>query len=482
MEEFFKKIRTRGLTDAEMQQMWSGIRIAHQKQVMTSTPSVASETQKRVSSLKKIITAGIIFALSGATAYASNAALPGDVLYPLDRAIESVQLGLTSGETEQKIRIQIVEERMSEITLLTERLNREMAPPGLHASSSDATDVAIVRNRERSTDANIKHISEGFNAAIQTIEGFEEAVLLQEDGEIMLLVNRLNQQLKQIRSVRAGNTGSQVRVEQKNSGGKIRIRIETREEDEDENDQVKDQDEFEIHQGKIRIRTNQKSEDATQKDKDESRKDEDDHDGGVEKSQSESAERAAGQKGKKRDSARDGYIYQDNPAMNEDDAANEGGEPEDDATEKRNKTTATQQDSDGAFDEDSQVEDQNNEDRMQSSEVKEGEAVDHGASTSEEGGGNRGSANNIQSAGEKTLGSGESPSQATTMIGEDLAAIPKEIEVEIKDTQTDVRVHFEDREEQFSLYTTHREDIIFEIAIRYDLDASVVQELVSMEE
>jgi hypothetical protein len=65
---------------------------------------------------------GIVFFLSGTSlVQASAGSIPGDTLYPLKRAVETVRLGIASGDQEVALRENIVEERQHEELVKIER-------------------------------------------------------------------------------------------------------------------------------------------------------------------------------------------------------------------------------------------------------------------------------------------------------------------------------------------------------------------------
>jgi hypothetical protein len=78
---------------------------------------------------KLFLTLGIVFVLlvtSGGVAYASDDALPGDLLYPVDKAVESINRVIISDPiAKAEFEVQVLDERVSELENLSEDVESE---------------------------------------------------------------------------------------------------------------------------------------------------------------------------------------------------------------------------------------------------------------------------------------------------------------------------------------------------------------------
>lgn len=78
---------------------------------------------------KLFLTLGIVFVLlvtSGGVAYASDDAVPGDLLYPVDKAVESINRVIISDPiAKAEFEVQVLDERVSELENLSEDVESE---------------------------------------------------------------------------------------------------------------------------------------------------------------------------------------------------------------------------------------------------------------------------------------------------------------------------------------------------------------------
>ncbi len=110
------------LTTAQKNELWERIKT----ETVTASP-IPSPYQLNFNFKKPMapIIAAIVLMLGvGGTAVASESARPGDLLFPIDQAIEDVRLALaTSDEAEARLKITFAEERLAELRSLLEEDN-----------------------------------------------------------------------------------------------------------------------------------------------------------------------------------------------------------------------------------------------------------------------------------------------------------------------------------------------------------------------
>ncbi len=112
IEEKIASVAPEALSEAEQNAVWNAVssRIA-------SGQSVPSPFIPFVFTSKTMIPIALMIALlfgAGGTVAASDSARPGDILFPLDRAIEDFRLSLADEDGKNKLRIKFADERLRE--------------------------------------------------------------------------------------------------------------------------------------------------------------------------------------------------------------------------------------------------------------------------------------------------------------------------------------------------------------------------------
>ena len=112
IEEQLQEQMPRKLTDTERNVLWQGIATRIQ-----SAPVPSPYLQHFFITTKTMIPLIVALAVllsAGGTVAASDDARPGDVLYPLDRAIEDFKLSVAKGQEKDELRIKFASERLHE--------------------------------------------------------------------------------------------------------------------------------------------------------------------------------------------------------------------------------------------------------------------------------------------------------------------------------------------------------------------------------
>ena len=104
-------------------------------QIRSQAPAAAPLRQKRPRLAFRLASVAVVVALLASVsgvAYAAEASLPGDGLYPVKQVIEQIQLGLSqSSEAEAKLWVRLSEERLREAEQLSARGRPEDLPVAL---------------------------------------------------------------------------------------------------------------------------------------------------------------------------------------------------------------------------------------------------------------------------------------------------------------------------------------------------------------
>ncbi len=110
-------MKAASLTPAQKNELWDKIEAAGvSKQPVPSPYQFAFRFKKSVASVIAVV---VVLLGVGGTATASESARPGDLLFPIDQAIEDVRLALArSDENEARLKIAFAEERLAELRSL----------------------------------------------------------------------------------------------------------------------------------------------------------------------------------------------------------------------------------------------------------------------------------------------------------------------------------------------------------------------------
>ena len=171
---------------------------------------------------------------AGGTAVAADSARPGDLLFPVDRAVEEVRAVFTVGEGKAELKIKFAEERLDEMDSILEDESATTTPNGVSEEAK--------QNLSQALDILTMHLAEIHGAASST-PGIAQAISIIEE-RLQSRVGDLPQELKiKIRDDRG-------RIELKTEEGKVKVKIdsdgeieveiEVEDEDDDSNDDSDD--------------------------------------------------------------------------------------------------------------------------------------------------------------------------------------------------------------------------------------------------
>ncbi|OHA91285.1 MAG: hypothetical protein A2758_02360 [Candidatus Zambryskibacteria bacterium RIFCSPHIGHO2_01_FULL_49_18] len=108
LEDKLKSLRFRSLAESEAHDAWNTINA----RITSHTFQLSA---KRTNMISLLI--GVLVFVSGGTAVAANSAVPGDVLFPIDRAVENMRLAF-SGKSKANLKVKFAEERLDEVDKL----------------------------------------------------------------------------------------------------------------------------------------------------------------------------------------------------------------------------------------------------------------------------------------------------------------------------------------------------------------------------
>lgn len=191
-----------------------------------------------------MVTLFIVLALlvgAGGTVAASDSARPGDLLFPIDRAVEDVRATFASTENKVELKIKFSEERLDEMESILDDESSTTTPNGVSEEAK--------QNLSHALDILTMHLAD-IHGLASTTPGIAQALSVIE-ARLQQGANSLPQELKiKIRDDRG-------RIELKTEEGKIKVKIkngevevEVESEDEDEEkDESKDDEDREDKKG-----------------------------------------------------------------------------------------------------------------------------------------------------------------------------------------------------------------------------------------
>ena len=170
LEDNLRKIKVKELAKEDKDSLWHSIMVGRVEEENNKSRLIGFNIFNF--SMKKIIVGFVALVLilggSGVVA-ASNNAVPGSFLFPVELALENIQLKLSGDDKKEELRLRFTEERLEEIRHVSEK--RSVASNALVADLSAATVLQIeadVFTNETTVEieANDKHY--GYISALKT--------------------------------------------------------------------------------------------------------------------------------------------------------------------------------------------------------------------------------------------------------------------------------------------------------------------------
>lgn len=166
-----------------------------------------SQTVKGFTGIEVLVVLAVVGALGGGTLLAADQSKPGDLLFPIDTALEEVRVALTtSAESKATLRVQYATERVEEISDLLKEKGVEA--PGIQVALEN-----LSQQKVRATEVLLQAKAQGREIAQKakaTEDAFEEQEKALEEhfkavkAPLKLQKRKLQDQLKQ--ALEVGNT------------------------------------------------------------------------------------------------------------------------------------------------------------------------------------------------------------------------------------------------------------------------------------
>lgn len=147
IEEKLSKIKTKPISEDEKNSLWYKVSVAQIKQVKSSKNlsvfNIFNFTMKKY--IAGFIALVVIVGGGGVVA-ASNSAMPGDFLFPVDLAVEKIQIRLALGDKKEDLKFKFAEERISEVKSLAEKRGASVLITNLASMTVSEIEAEIFTN------------------------------------------------------------------------------------------------------------------------------------------------------------------------------------------------------------------------------------------------------------------------------------------------------------------------------------------------
>lgn len=246
IEEKLKMMKPKPISRAEKNVLWSKIKSdieGGQRQ-----PTYFQQLSMIFGFSRRFVLASfLIFILmsgSAATVAASDNAKPGDFLFPIDTAIEKIQLTLTTGKNKDTLRIKFAQERIREakIVLALTELDDFDEPITTSTNNQIVTSTATSEIKERKpkkfNSKNVVKTEDALSVALDYLEEIKgnvgeegNAAASTIDGIIGELKNLVEDHIADLDEfeTKIKANGNQLKVEIKNSTNKLKNRFKLKE-------------------------------------------------------------------------------------------------------------------------------------------------------------------------------------------------------------------------------------------------------------
>jgi len=173
---------------------------------------------------------------------ASDSARPGDLLFPVDRAVEDVRFAFTPGERKAELKIKFANERLDEFESIVSDETDESRDDTATSTRGSGFSEEAENNLSHALDILTSHLAE-IHGLASTTPGVAQAISVLEE-RLLSDANMLPQELRvKIRDDRG-------QVELRTEDGKFRVevkqdgtlRVKTELEDDDDSDDDSDDD------------------------------------------------------------------------------------------------------------------------------------------------------------------------------------------------------------------------------------------------
>lgn len=153
-----------------------------------------------------ILVAGVTALGGTAAVVASDASKPGDVLHPIDQAVENIRLAVASPEAQEIIRVQLAEERIKEIQSLLQE--KTLNTSGLDVALTNLTEqkqkIAQLLTEQKTKGISVEQKGKELDTQFELKEAELERIFEEAEASLKAEKRQLKVQLRE--AIAVGNT------------------------------------------------------------------------------------------------------------------------------------------------------------------------------------------------------------------------------------------------------------------------------------
>jgi hypothetical protein len=253
IEKRMQELKPSGLSGGEKERIWSAMetRLSTQKSFSVLHGFPTFKTIRRVS-VPLVVTLGLILG-GGATVYAHEVALPGDLLFPVKIHVEKAQIFLAQNSAKKdELRIKFSEKRLNEVRILVASSGSVVITSATTTTATTSASVSGTSTPSKKTIRAERAIAEALKELEETKANFVSsgsdvgALIIDDiinelkgvgDGTVMITKIAMNggknhdNNLKVYATITSTSTGTttgstvtRVKIEEKKKGTKIEIK------------------------------------------------------------------------------------------------------------------------------------------------------------------------------------------------------------------------------------------------------------------
>ncbi len=505
LDKILRTIKVTTLSNQERDQVWRRIHASINEPVFTHN-FLSKLIYKPMIPIALIV--ALIFGGSVATVVASDSAKPGDLLFPLDRAIENIQIKFSSDEKKDELKLKFAYERVEEVEeIISESVSKkENNDIDIDSSTSDTATSTTATTTDPARDRKQEQITQAFAKALEYIATVKLELAENGNTEAVEAIDSIIDQLDNRIDTLPENI--KIEIEQEKDKRKVELEIEIRDGEKKikfESEGNKSEYESEGPDGKVKIKV---EDDGRIKIEREDREDDEDKDDDKDKDSDDDnrddkdaleveAEIKSGKTTIKVElnnkkhfittsaTTRDEII---SAVVNEFDVTREDVgrtlkiEYEDRQHDENSTDEIDENDESGEYNDDSAFSGPTSDDTVHgASNSSNNDESDNSNDTPMDASGDdvsTNSENSSESSSEQTSDSDEEYGESDE---EDLSVGLQEAKAEVDKDETKIKVKIDEQEYEYTISASTRDAVIDDISVRYAIDRSLVNQILVFE-
>lgn len=201
LEEKLNRIKIKPLGEEEKATLWHKLMVKH----LTEERGSKNFRSNFFSLHMKRVIAGVLsllIILGGSGVAAANNSIPGDVLFPVELAIERAQIKIAQGDKRVALKRKFAEERISEVKSLVEKRGASSGPDTVVFSDRENNDVGVALTNvnmflgENKDSQSTEEVRKNFSELLVVLGDGKSVKLEKKNGEIKINASRGKREAK----------------------------------------------------------------------------------------------------------------------------------------------------------------------------------------------------------------------------------------------------------------------------------------------